>query len=89
MTAENKPNRTASKSIQALVTPEEAAAIEVIRVDRKMSLRDLVVGSILGSKPTDEIKRICELEAAVINLKAEIAQLRETVLYASRNHDHG
>jgi hypothetical protein len=83
MTAENKPNRAASKSIQALVTPEEADAIEVIRRDRKMSLRDLVVSTILGSKPSDEIKRICELEAAVVNLKAEIAELRQTVLYSS------
>lgn len=79
----NKAKRVATKSIQALVSEEEAEAIELIRRDRKMSLRDLVVSTILGSKPSDEIKRICELEASVINLKEELAELRHSIVFGS------
>lgn len=85
MTADNKPNRVSSKSIQAMVTPEESEAIGRIMRERKVNLHDLIVGSILGSKPSDEIKRICELEAAILNLKAQLEELRQTVLYSSEN----
>ena len=76
--------RQAAKALQVMLTADERAAFDRLCKERNVSLRELVVGSVLGSEPTNLLHRILQIEARLDAIDGRVV-LVETA--ARRNAD--
>lgn len=70
----SKPNRLKPRNLMCELTEIEHAAIHKIAAERGVTIRDLVVSSILDSEPSDILQRVLQLEVRLRLLEGDVVR---------------